>query len=92
MIVNDIVSFQASLDLGEGVEILAPAELSRVASRWEWIFYKNCIYFSMAPLQLYIRVKTEFVLLAGDLDWGGRWMNLERGIRLLTQVPIFNST
>ena len=35
---NDIVSSQASLDLGEGVEILAPAELSRVASRWEWIF------------------------------------------------------
>ena len=45
-----------------------------------------CIYFSMAPIQLYIRVKTEFVLLAGDLDWGGGWMNLERAIRLLTQV------
>ena len=39
----------------------------------------------------FFRVKTEFVLLAGDLDWGGRWMNLERGIRLLTQVPIFKS-
>ena len=35
--VHDIMSFQASLDFGEGVEILAPAELSRVASRWEWI-------------------------------------------------------
>ena len=35
--VHDIMSFQASLDFGEGVEILAPAKLSRVASRWEWI-------------------------------------------------------
>jgi len=31
------------------------------------------------------RVDTDFVLLAGDLDWGGGWMNLERAIRLLTQ-------
>ena len=42
----------------------------------------------MAPIQLYIRVKTEFVLLAGDLDWVGGWVNLERAIRLLTQVLI----
>ena len=33
-------------------------------------------------------MKTEFVLLAGDLDWGGSRMNLERTIRLLTQVAI----
>ena len=35
-----------------------------------------------------IRVSTEFVLLADDLDWGGGWINLERSIRLLTQVEI----
>ena len=33
-------------------------------------------------------MKTEFVLLAGDLDWGGSRMNLERTIRLLSQVAI----
>ena len=45
----------------------------------------------MAPIRLYFRVKTEFVLLAKDLDWGGGWMNLERAIRLLTQVFILKT-
>ena len=49
------------------------------------------IWHNWERLIIFFRVKTEFVLLAGDLDWGGRWMNLERGIRLLTQVPIFKS-
>ena len=38
--------------------------------------------------RLNIRVSTEFVLLADDLDWGGGWINLERSIRLLTQVDV----
>ena len=45
----------------------------------------------MAAMKLHFRVKTDFVLLAGDLDWGGGWMNLERAIRLLTQVVIIKT-
>ena len=45
----------------------------------------------MAAILSYVRVNTDFVLLAGDLDWGGGWMNLERAIRLLTQVVILKT-
>ena len=49
------------------------------------------LHFHKIDKNVCIRVKTEFVLLAGDLDWGGSWMNLERAIRLLSQVAILKN-
>ena len=77
-------------DLGEGVDIVAHGPgpgLDRVAGRWEWTLLKT-VFFSrkLFAKKMNIRVSTEFVLLADDLDWGGGWINLERSIRLLTQV------
>ena len=52
-------------------------------------YFKNCFLFaSNFSKRLNIRISTEFVLLADDLDWGGGWINLERSIRLLTQVDV----
>ena len=72
-------------DLGEGVDIVAHGPgpgLDRVTGRWEWILLRTDFWHQ----KLNIRISTEFVLLADDLDWGGGWINLERSIRLLTQV------
>ena len=45
--------------------------------------------FSLPSYKIFpVRVKTDFVLFADDLEWGGTWINLDRGIRILTQVFI----